>query len=147
MLFLLISAGLLIFRYRSVAFYSTVDWDSFNKQIEQNDSDFGWNVSAKDQISYDRIDDPEPYVLSGDSLKKEGVPQGKLIEGFLTDCSVYPGVAHEYRLYVPQQYDPSIPAALMVVLDGLMYLNDTNFTTVLDNLIYKKEIPATIQCH
>ena len=93
---------------------------------EKVENHYIWTISAKDQACYDHINDPEPYRMSGDSLPLDGIPQGIVARGFLADSSVYPGVGHEYRVYVPNQYDGSEPAALIVFLDGLSYLNETS---------------------
>jgi enterochelin esterase-like enzyme len=70
------------------------------------------------------------------------------VEGPLTHRdTIYPGISREYWIYVPRQYDSSKPAALTVFLDGYQYLRDdylVHARRVLDNLIYKKEIPVMI---
>lgn len=87
----------------------------------------------------------EPYSPGPDSLVKEGVPQGKLTRYRHVGQKIYPGVERDYQVYVPQQYDASQPAALMVFQDGAMYLeNKVNATTVFDNLIHSGELPVTI---
>lgn len=53
----------------------------------------------------------------------------------------------EYWIYVPAQYDPNKPAALMVFQDGGWYLDrDGNnpALNVIDNLIAEKKIPVMI---
>ncbi|MEO1653854.1 MAG: alpha/beta hydrolase-fold protein, partial [Bacteroidota bacterium] len=61
-----------------------------------------------------------------------------------------PGTSRNYWVYVPQQYDASQPACLIIVQDGELYLNGVAWTpgiaptVVLDNLIHQKEIPVTI---
>jgi enterochelin esterase-like enzyme len=53
----------------------------------------------------------------------------------------------EYWIYVPAQYDPHTPAALMVFQDGEWYLdrNGNNpALNVIDNLIAQKKIPVMI---
>jgi len=52
-----------------------------------------------------------------------------------------------YRVYVPAQYDPKVPAALMVFQDGAGYLNRDGINPaliVIDNLIAMKKIPVMI---
>jgi enterochelin esterase family protein len=53
----------------------------------------------------------------------------------------------DYWIYVPAQYDPSKPAALMVWQDGqgLTERNGTRIQNVVDNLIHQKRIPVMIQ--
>ena len=53
----------------------------------------------------------------------------------------------EYWIYVPAQYDPKTPAALMVFQDGGGYIDrDGNnpVLNVIDNLIAQKKIPVMI---
>ena len=60
---------------------------------------------------------------------------------------MFKGTIGEYYLYVQEKYNPNDAAALMVFQDGHPYVNlegDFRVPTVFDNLIYKKEIPVTI---
>jgi enterochelin esterase-like enzyme len=87
------------------------------------------------------------YKLGPDSLEQEGVPHGKLMGPLTVPCKVYPGTAHTYWVYVPAQYDKSKPASLMVFNDGQAFKNDKGdirAQNVLDNLIYRREIPVMI---
>ena len=60
----------------------------------------------------------------------------------------YPGTQHTYWVYVPAQYDPSVPASLMIFNDGQAFKNpvegDLRAPTVLDNLIDRREIPVML---
>ena len=50
-------------------------------------------------------------------------------------------------MYVPAQYDPAVPAALMVYQDGQAFKDekgDMRAQNVMDNLIYRREIPVMI---
>src|SRR5882724_8015455 len=58
------------------------------------------------------------YKLGPDSLPQEGVPKGKLIGPATLRSEVFPGTQHTYWIYVPAQYDPKEPAALLVFNDG-----------------------------
>lgn len=85
------------------------------------------------------------YQLGPESKKQEGVPQGTVTR-FLFESKLYNNFRY-YYLYVPAQYDPSKPAALMVFQDGYAYVReDGDFRTgiVFDNLIAKKQMPVTI---
>jgi enterochelin esterase family protein len=63
----------------------------------------------------------------------------------LEESIVYPGVAHDYWLYIPQQYQAAEAASLMVFLDGEIFLGDSiNSAVVLDNLIHRGEVPVMI---
>ncbi|WP_020472600.1 alpha/beta hydrolase [Zavarzinella formosa] len=87
------------------------------------------------------------YRLGPDSLPQEGVPKGEIRGPFTLPCKVYPGTQHTYWVYVPAQYDPAIPTALMVYQDGQAFMNekgDMRAQNVMDNLIYRREIPVMI---
>jgi enterochelin esterase family protein len=87
------------------------------------------------------------YKLGPDSLVQEGVPQGKIAGPHTLPCAVFPGTQHTYWVYVPAQYDPKIPASLMVFNDGQAFLNengDIRAVNVLNNLIYRREIPVML---
>jgi len=87
------------------------------------------------------------YTLGPDSLPREGVPKGEVRGPFKLPSSAYPGVEHTYRVYVPAQYDASREASVMVFHDGATYLKADGFyraDNVLDNLIYRGDIPVMI---
>lgn len=86
--------------------------------------------------------DEGPYPVDPDSRKQAGVPEGKITEARLTGSAVFPGTEREYAVYVPAQYDPVKPAALMVFQDGKGYLKDVPVT--FDNLIHQKAMPVTV---
>src|SRR5277367_4994115 len=84
------------------------------------------------------------YKLGPDSLPQEGVPKGRLVGPATLPSEVFPGTQHTYWVYVPAQYDPAIPAALMVYQDGQAFKDekgDMRAQNVMDNLIYRREIP------
>src|SRR5476651_395347 len=58
------------------------------------------------------------YRLGPDSMPQEGVPKGEIRGPYTLPSNIYPGTQHTYWVYVPAQYDPKIPAALMVFQDG-----------------------------
>lgn len=87
------------------------------------------------------------YRLGPDSLPQDGVPRGEIKGPFTLPCQVYPGTQHTYWVYVPAQYDPKVPAALMVFQDGQAFKNekgDVRAQNVMDNLIYRREIPVML---
>lgn len=88
----------------------------------------------------------DDYKLGPDSLPQAGVPRGEVKSDRWTS-KIFPGTMRDYWVYVPRQYSPDKPAALMVFQDGRSYL-DTNgqfrVTTVLDNLIHKGELPVML---
>jgi enterochelin esterase-like enzyme len=87
------------------------------------------------------------YQLGPDSLPQDGVPKGVIRGPFTLASQVYPGTQHTYWVYVPAQYDPSVPAALMVYQDGQAFKDekgDMRAQNVMDNLIYRREIPVML---
>jgi enterochelin esterase family protein len=81
------------------------------------------------------------------SYLQPGVPSGTLSEKLIHTSKVYDGMKSEYWVYVPTQYDPKTPAALMVFQDGSGYGNrtgDHGILNVIDNLIAQKKIPVMI---
>ncbi len=83
-----------------------------------------------------------------DSYPQPGVPQGTLSDKIVHTSKIFDGMQSNYWIYVPAQYDASIPAALMVWQDGqnLIQRDGASRTlTVVDNLIAQKKIPVMIQ--
>jgi enterochelin esterase family protein len=87
------------------------------------------------------------YKLGPDSLVQEGVPQGKIVGPTTLPSEVFPGTQHTYWVYVPAQYDPNKPAALMIFNDGQAFIAEDGSVrapNVLNNLIHRREIPVMI---
>jgi enterochelin esterase family protein len=87
------------------------------------------------------------YQLGPDSLPREGVPRGEVRGPFTLPSEAYPGTQHTYWVYVPAQYDPGVAASLMIFNDGQAFKNmdgDLRAPNVLDNLIYRREIPVML---
>jgi enterochelin esterase family protein len=87
------------------------------------------------------------YKLGPDSLEQEGVPRGQIRGPFTLQSNAYPGTQHTYWVYVPAQYNSSTPASLMIFNDGQAFIAPTGNLrafNVLDNLIYRREIPVMI---
>jgi enterochelin esterase-like enzyme len=87
------------------------------------------------------------YRLGPDSMPQDGVPKGEIQGPFHIQSNVYPGTQHTYWVYVPAQYDPAIPTALMVYQDGQAFKDpngDLRAQNVMDNLIYRREIPVML---
>lgn len=87
------------------------------------------------------------YRLAPDALVEEGVPQGEIRGPFTLPSQVYPGTQHTYWVYVPAQYDPKVPTSLMIYNDGQAFKapdGDVRAQVVMDNLIYRREIPVMI---
>lgn len=93
---------------------------------------------------------PDPslvYQLSPDALPQPNVPQGSIHGPFVLPSNVYPGTQHTYWIYIPAQYNASVPAGLMIYNDGQAFLDaqgDIRAPVVMDNLIYRHEIPVMI---
>lgn len=87
------------------------------------------------------------YALGPDSMVQEGVPHGRIDGPFTLPSEVWPGTQHTYWVYVPAQYDPETPTALMVYNDGQAYMHpdaDLRAHNVMDNLIHRREIPVML---
>jgi enterochelin esterase-like enzyme len=96
----------------------------------------------------------EPYGGSVDvpafgpmSYAMAGVPQGKLSERHVHVSKTYDGMKSDYWVYIPAEYDPKVPAALMVFTDGQSYIRregNLQALNVFDNLIAAHRMPVTI---
>ena len=89
----------------------------------------------------------ESYPLHPDSVRKTGVPKGRVEAYRFTNSKVFPGTERDYFVYIPAQYRPEKPAALMVFQDGRNYAKETGtwrVPIVFDNLIASGEMPVTI---
>ena len=87
------------------------------------------------------------YQLGPDSFPRDGVAKGEVKGPFTLPSNAYPGTQHTYWVYVPAQYDPAVPASLMIFNDGQAFKNmdgDVRAPNVLDNLIYRREIPVML---
>jgi enterochelin esterase-like enzyme len=87
------------------------------------------------------------YQLGPDSFPREGVAKGEVKGPFILPSNAYPGTQHTYWVYVPAQYDPALPASLMIFNDGQAFKNmdgDVRAPNVLDNLIDRREIPVML---
>jgi enterochelin esterase-like enzyme len=106
-----------------------------------------WSIRDDDgEILEKGVAQIEMYAYGEDSLVQE-VPQGKVSTHTWNESTIYPGTQRDYQVYVPAQYTPEKPAALMVFQDGLRHADPKGTlraTTVMDNLIAKGEMPITI---
>src|ERR1041384_386312 len=93
---------------------------------------------------------PDPdvhYELGPDSLAHEGVPKGEVRGPFTLPSKIFEGTSHTYWVYVPAQYDPAVPASVMILNDGQAFKAEDGSVraqNVFDNLIYRREIPVII---
>ncbi len=105
------------------------------------------NETLSAQVAQQAPSPDSQYRLGPDSLPQEGVPKGEIRGPFVLSCKVYPGTQHTYWVYVPAQYDSAVPASLMIFNDGQAFKNpdgDVRAQNVLDNLIYRREIPVML---
>lgn len=73
------------------------------------------------------------------------VSQGTFTTLTLAPGTIYPGVTHEYQVYVPAHYDPAQPAPCMVFLDGVwVYTAQMRAVEILDQAIAAGDIPPLI---
>jgi gluconolactonase len=89
----------------------------------------------------------DDYVLGPDSQFKADVPHGRVERFQITNSTIFPGTIREGGVYIPAQYNPAQPAALMVFQDGMGYLSTNGswrVPIVFDNLIAAKEMPSTV---
>ncbi len=87
------------------------------------------------------------YQFTPDAFPQDGVPRGEMRGPFTLPSQAYPGTQHTYWVYVPAQYDPAVPASLMIYQDGQAFIapnGDIRAPWVMDNLIYRHEIPVMI---
>lgn len=88
----------------------------------------------------------ESYEHGPASDVYEKIPKGKLSK-HTWKSKVFPNTIRDYYVYVPEQYEASEPAALMVFQDGHTYVKedgDFKVPTVFDNLIAQEMMPVTI---
>lgn len=89
----------------------------------------------------------DDYKLGPDSMRQEGVSEGKVTQGKWLSKKVFPGTVRDFWVYVPAQYDAKKPACVMVFQDGGAYVNPKGqfrATVAFDNLIHKGQMPVTI---
>jgi enterochelin esterase-like enzyme len=82
------------------------------------------------------------------SYLQPGVRSGTLSGKITHTGKIYDGMKSDYWVYVPAQYKPDTPAALMVFQDGSLYTDRNSATlpvlSAIDNLIAQKKIPVMI---
>jgi len=89
----------------------------------------------------------DDYKLGPDSQPQPGVPTGRVEKFVFTNSTVFPDTTRDCWIYIPAQYDPSKPAALMVFQDGGAYVSTNGqmrVPVVFDNLIHHGEMPVTV---
>lgn len=87
------------------------------------------------------------YPLTQDSLVHAGVKRGKLEGPFEFRSTILANTVRRYWIYVPANYSKKTPPNLLLFHDGQRAISAEgalHIPTVLDNLIYQKDIPATL---
>ena len=87
------------------------------------------------------------FLFTGLSAVAQDVPTGKLTSGVFETSEIFPDTRRDFSVYVPDQYDESRPANLMVFMDGRGYSKPNGafrVPTVFDELIQQKKMPVTI---
>ncbi len=91
---------------------------------------------------------PDDYPISDEAqARKPGVPAGRVESFTFSESTVFPGTARDGWVYIPSQYDPAKPAALMVFQDGHAYVSTNGrmrAPIVFDNLIAAGDMPVTV---
>jgi enterochelin esterase-like enzyme len=93
------------------------------------------------------VADESNYVHGPNSKRQSGVPVGQVEQLRHVSDKIFAGAERDYWIYVPDQYDGSTPASLMVFQDGHTYVNENRqfrSTIVIDNLIHSGDMPLTI---
>ncbi|GEM_PF-142827 len=92
-------------------------------------------------------EDPDAiYELGAESQRQDGVPKGEVTK-HVWQSTTFEGTTREYYVYVPQQYDGTQPACLMVFQDGHAYVDEDGLLRVpmvFDNLIHSGDLPVTV---
>ncbi len=105
-----------------------------------------WNDDAPSTVVPNPATKPE-WQPHPDALVDEKVPHGTVESMPAWESQIFPGTIREWAIYVPAQYDPLKPTALMIFQDGLR-LGDVNgrwrIPVVFDNLIARGDMPPTI---
>lgn len=88
------------------------------------------------------------YPLGPDSQVQDGVPRGR-IEQFQWKSEVFPGTERDVWVYIPAGYSAESASPVMVFQDGAGFVSTEGASpwmtpVVLDNLIHKGEMPATV---
>lgn len=84
----------------------------------------------------------EVYETHPDSREKAGVPKGAVKQMPAWESKIFAGTRRDWWVYVPAQYKPESPAAVMVFQDGA---GAKDFAPVVfDNLIARGDIPVLV---
>jgi enterochelin esterase family protein len=101
---------------------------------------FTWHYEAGDRrFGGSQLEVWEPHP---DSREKAGVPKGTVRQMPPWESTIFKGTKRDWWMYVPAQYRPEAPAAVMVFQDG----NGPRawVPVVFDNLIARGDMPVTV---
>jgi enterochelin esterase-like enzyme len=101
---------------------------------------FTWHYEAGDRrFGGSQLEVWEPHP---DSRERPGVPKGSVRQMPAWESTIFKGTKRDWWIYVPAQYRPESPAAVMVFQDG----NGPRawVPAVFDNLIAKGDMPITV---
>jgi enterochelin esterase family protein len=101
---------------------------------------FSWHYEAGDRrLGGGQL---EVYETHADSRERPGVPKGVVTQMPAWESRIFAGTKRDWWVYVPAQYKPESPAAVMVFQDGASYREYV--PTVFDNLIAAGDMPVTV---
>ena len=107
---------------------------------------FGVVLLSIAQVAYAKAPVDE-YPLTEDSVAQANVKPGKLQGPFELRSDIFPNTVRRYWIYVPANYNSKKPPNLLVFQDGQRAIStqgSLHIPTVLDNLIQRGDIPATL---
>jgi enterochelin esterase family protein len=87
------------------------------------------------------------FVESPLHRENPSVPHGTVTKMPAWESKIFPDTTRDWSIYVPAQYKPEQPAALMIFQDGHDYVNvkgNWRVPIVFDNLIASGDMPVTI---
>ncbi|MEZ6062260.1 MAG: alpha/beta hydrolase-fold protein [Planctomycetaceae bacterium] len=82
-----------------------------------------------------------------DAVPQDSVPKGTVEKQEPFESQIFENTTRDWAIYVPAQYKPDEPAALMVFQDGTGMMNENGrwrVPIVFDNLIARGDMPTTI---
>ena len=101
---------------------------------------FSWHYEVGDRrIGGGQL---EVYETHADSRENPRVPKGTTKQMPAWQSKIFNGTTRDWWVYVPAQYKPETPAAVMVFQDGNSYREYV--PTVFDNLIARGDMPVTV---
>jgi enterochelin esterase family protein len=89
----------------------------------------------------------DDFVESPLHRENPNVPHGTVTKMPPWESKIFPNTTRDWSIYVPAQYKPESPAAVMIFFDGHDYVNTKGHwrvPIVFDNLIASGDMPVTI---